>query len=527
MDLKTLSRESKAALQETDPTPRAGPRAQDVPPPRRRWLTRFALPLVIVLAVLAVLGYAMRDVILPAREVSVVRATAVTRSSQPASAADAKTPPAGPTSVVAQAPGWVEPDPYPVYVTALADGVVQRVNVLEGEPVEAGQVLIEMVREDAELSLSQARAELSRREAALSAARTDYNEPIELERAAAVAGAKLAESEAALNRLDAEVAKEQARLAELEAAYDRVRELDQATVSPQAIDAAKYQAQSQRAVVEAIRQRRPELESRVDAARANRKAAERDLELKTELLRQRDEAKASVAAGRVGVEEAELRLKRMTIRSPIDGVVMARLASPGDKLRLGTSGEHTAHPIHLYDPQSLQVRVDVPLADAAAVGVGQDAIIIVDVLPDTEFRGRVTRLVHKADIAKNTVQFKVRIDDPSPLLKPDMLARVKFLGRAVGGNSGRRPVAAGGGDVPVAIRSTAIVQGRAQDPFVWWVSPTHNRIEQRPITLGAELGGGDIEVLVGLNPGDVVVDRPGPSLQAGQRVRVRARLGDQ
>ncbi len=39
----------------------------------------------------------------------------------------------------------------------------------------------------------------------------------------------------------------------------------------------------------------------------------------------------------------------------------------------------------------------------------------------------VTRLVHVADIEKNTVEVKVGIDEPVEQLKPQMLARVRFL----------------------------------------------------------------------------------------------------
>ncbi len=70
----------------------------------------------------------------------------------------------------------------------------------------------------------------------------------------------------------------------------------------------------------------------------------------------------------------------------------------------------------------------MPLADAAKVGVGQKAKIVVDVLPDEEFTGHLSRIVHKADIEKNTLQVKVAIDNPSPQLKPEMLARIKFMG---------------------------------------------------------------------------------------------------
>jgi hypothetical protein len=107
---------------------------------------------------------------------------------------------------------------------------------------------------------------------------------------------------------------------------------------------------------------------------------------------------------------------------------------------------HSNHVVHLYDPAHLQVRVDVPLAEASRVGIGHKARIVVEVLPDRVFQGEVTRIVNEADLQKNTLQVKVRILDPVPELKPEMLARAQFLApapAAEAGRSGVRPGAAG------------------------------------------------------------------------------------
>jgi len=507
MDLQTLSRAA------TDRSPSDDDAAKRIAPPRRRWLTRIGVPSAIVLATAALLGYAASDWVVPATEVQVTRAVALPGRATPPARDEA-------AAVVAQAPGWVEPNPYPIYVSALADGVVERIEVLEGETVQAGQTLVRLIGDDARLALAAARAELARREADLAAARTEFDEPVALVRAAAVSRAKLAEAKADLIRLDAEIAREQARFDEFRAAYDRLASLPRESVSLLQLDTTKHRMESQRAVVRATHQRRPGLEALVDAAEAERVAAERDLELKTQRRRDLDEATAAVDAARTAVAEAELRLRRMTIASPIDGVVMQRLVAPGDKVRLGIDGRHTAHVMHLYDPASLQVRVDVPLADAAAVGLGHRAKVVVDVLPDREFEGVVTRVVHLADIAKNTVQFKVAIENPSPLLKPDMLARAKFFGRAEDvARDDAEASAASSGLIVAVDRSTIVATGDGK-AFVWWVSPANNRIERRTVTVGPTRTDGVIEIHRGLNPGDVVVAQPDSDLVAGQRVRI-------
>lgn len=508
MDLHKLTNQSG------DQPASASP-AWTVPPPKRRWLTRIALPTAIVLATLALILYAARDVIRPATEVNTTRAVAAAVSNPDSLTAATTTPTS--STVVAQAPGWVEPDPYPIYASGLANGVVNTVHVLEGERVKANQLLVELVDDDAKLALASAQADLAKARATLAAAQADLKEPVALQRAEAMSRAQVDAKQAALTRLDAQVGKEQARLDELNAAYDRLTKLSEQSVSQLKVEEAKYRAQSQRAVVKATQQRRPELDAELATAKAEHDAAKRDLELKIQLKRTHDEAVAAHDAAKTRVAQAELRLERMTIKSPIDGVVMARLVGPGSKLMLEMDSPHSAHTIHLYDPASLQVRVDVPLADAAKVGLDQRAEIVVDVLPDRVFIGRVTRLVHQADIAKNTVQFKVAITDPSPLLKPDMLARIKFYSESATPQS-TPTIATTTEGSPVAIRQSAVVE-QDNEPFVWWISPIDQRIEKRSVTLGEARGDASILITRGLNPGDLVIDQPDKTLQQNQRVR--------
>jgi hypothetical protein len=87
----------------------------------------------------------------------------------------------------------------------------------------------------------------------------------------------------------------------------------------------------------------------------------------------------------------------------------------------------TAAVAQLFDPNNLQVRTDVPLADAGKLRVGQQALVQFDSLPGQTVRGRVLRLVQQADIAKNTLQAKVLLENPPLGLVPDMLARVRIF----------------------------------------------------------------------------------------------------
>ena len=83
---------------------RAGPAVR----PRRHVLTRYVLPGLLLAGFLALLAWASRDVVFPARPVTVVPVLATQASVQ-----QEGTP-------LFKAAGWIEPRPTPVRVAALA-----------------------------------------------------------------------------------------------------------------------------------------------------------------------------------------------------------------------------------------------------------------------------------------------------------------------------------------------------------------------------------------------------------------------
>ena len=190
-DLRTLTRSADASE-----------RTAAIPRPRFNFKTRILLPGGIVLALLALMGYAARDSLLPAKAVTVVpvvlkdvgaaagaattstsAATAATVTGATAAVAAAAGSPVGSGGV--QAPGWVEADPFPIAVTALTDGVVREMLALEGQVVKAGDVVVRLIDDDAKLALAKAEAQLAEKQAALEAAQRQWDNPIDATRAVA------------------------------------------------------------------------------------------------------------------------------------------------------------------------------------------------------------------------------------------------------------------------------------------------------------------------------------------------------
>ena len=396
-----------------------------IPAPPKRVLTRYVLPVALVAAAAAALAWTGWRSFLPVPAVEVVpvsvRAAAVTDETAHQGHADTK--PATHEGPPVQAPGWIEPSPFAVMVPALTPGIVKRVAILEGERVEAGQVLVELVDDEQRIALKLAEATL------------------------AEVRAKCREMEDELGR--------KAKLVESGAAS--------------AGEVAR-------------------LRLRIEAMTAAEQAADAERLMK------------------------ELSLNRTQVRAPIAGVVLARLAVPG--MAAGSMQDGKAL-VELYDPTQLQVRADVPLADAGRIAIGDRAEIAVDVMPDRTFRGEVIRVVQQADIAKNTVQAKVRLLDPAPQLKPEMLARVKLFPQVAG-----EATAAASGRSTIWVRAD-LVDATSVSPAVNVVAGLEDgrgTVERRPVTLAGAARDGWIAVTSGLRAGDLVI--AGTSPTPGARIRV-------
>lgn len=451
--------------------------------------------------------------------------------------------PASSSGRAAQAAGWLEADPYLIACTALADGIVAEIAALEGDRVEAGQVVARLIDDDARLALQRAEAQVTLADAGVLAARADlaaaegdWEHPIERDRLVATSNAQLRETEAELAQLPVLVAAERATLDRLGDELARLQEAAASgAVSSIELMIAARQNQAQAASVEALEARGPILTARRDRLAAEVAAATQSAKLRITERRALDTARAKLTSAQAQLardqaarDEAVLRLDRMTIRAPISGFVQRRLKAPGDKAMLGMDDPQSAQLLHLYDPERLQVRVDVPLADAAGIVVGQQCEVLVEVLPDRHFEGQVSRITHEADLQKNTLQVKVQLRDPSPILKPEMLARVKFLAGAAApradsgvSKSFVRPPAGRMLRVP-----EAALHASDAGSVVWVVRDRRaGRGRARPVAL--ELGAranGWVEASGALQPGDLLV-MGDAILTPGQRVRIRRTEG--
>jgi multidrug efflux pump subunit AcrA (membrane-fusion protein) len=508
IDLNQLS------IDRSDPKATAVHRARSP----RRYVARYVVPIGIVVGFAILVAAAMGRRMLPVRDVSVVpvitKQSTSQREGQP----------------LFQAPGWVEPRPTPMKVPALAPGILENLLVVEGQRIEAGEVIANLIPIDAELAVRRQRAKLAIRQgeydravAELDAATLRVEKPVHLEVLLADAESELAASQSDLVRLPHLIRSAEAELTFARESVESKRAAG-AGVSGVIRQRAEADLKDAQARLRELEQRQPSLEERTAALRRKVAALRAQLSLLIEEQGQLAEARAKVETAaalrdeaQVGLEEAELELARTQISAPRGGRVLQLVASPGDRVVGLRSAAESANStiIQMYDPESLQVRVDVRLEDVPLVVPNQQVNIQTAATREL-IRGRVLQPTTSANIQKNTLEVKVALDDPPATITPEMLVTATFLappptGTAATSESTRQMF------VP-----TELILDESAGARVWIVDD-NQQAKKIEVEVGTASPDGLTQIIDGLQPTDKLIAGNTNDLQTGERVRV---IGD-
>ena len=305
-----------------------------------------------------------------------------------------------------------------VNISPELSGRVTAVNADEGATVKAGDVLVEFDRRPVEAQRAQAQAALTAVQATARAAEAGH--------AAAAANLALLQAGPTPQQLalaQTGVDRAQVALDAAQAAYDDLplagRDTAGGIALKNQLDLAKVglenaQAQYDVAAAGARPEQLAAAQAQVDAAQA-----------------QLDAAQAQVAASQAAISVLDLQLSRLTLTSPIDGVVFSRAIEPGEVASPG------ATLLVVGQLASLNITVFVPEDRYGSIRLGQTATVKVDSYPDTTFSGTVTHIADQAEFTPRNMQtvagrkttvfaVKLSIDNPDGKLKPGMPADVAF-----------------------------------------------------------------------------------------------------
>ena len=388
---------------------------------------------------------------------------------------------------IVSASGTIQPK-LSVDISSSVAGRVTRLEVEEGERVTAGQFLLEIDPESV-------RSALTRSEASLRAAQS------------AQEGAEVGVQTAAVS-LD--LARE---------TLERQGELwEQRLISREAYDQAIREVELQQHALEA-----------------------REVEVRTAVQRVRQE--------RALLDSAKYDVTQVTMVSPIDGVVSRRNVETGESVLVGTMSNPDTLLMTIADLSILDAEVNVNEIDVPAVRPGQPARVTIDAFPDYTYDGRVTEVGISALQAGGqqgtAYRVVVTLDEETPGVRAGFActvdittaSRADAIAVPIQATTIREIETDDAGEVVRAVRLTedqldslntagsGIDTTRSLGVFV----VRQDRAEFVPIETGVS-GQRFVEVLVGLNEGDMVITGPfnvarnlgdGDLVQASERSTVQ------
>ena len=221
-------------------------------------------------------------------------------------------------------------------------------------------------------------------------------------------------------------------------------------------------------------------------------------------------SEVQVAEGTVRVREQDL--DDLLVRAPFDGVVVSKDAQPGEMVSpISAGGGFTRTGIAtIVDMDSREIEVDVNEAFINRVKANQQTEAVLDAYPDWTIPSHVINIVPTADRQKATVRVRIGFDELDPRILPDMGVKVSFLDDRVEPTPATRAA--------VRVPSAAVLKDGATS-YVWRI--VDGEVERVAVRTGGERDG-QIELLSGVNAGDVVVAAPAEGLVEGASVRTKS-----
>ena len=141
-------------------------------------------------------------------------------------------------------------------------------------------------------------------------------------------------------------------------------------------------------------------DAELQRARAAVKVSEEKLVLARDGFRRKetDAAKADSDRAAAVLQQAMTIAKEAEIRAPADGIILHRLAEPGQLVNIGQPAITMAFADRLF------VRTFVPEGQLGAVKMGAKARVTVDAFPDVEFGAHITEISPDAEFTPKAVE---------------------------------------------------------------------------------------------------------------------------
>lgn len=272
-------------------------------------------------------------------------------------------------------------------VTVEMGGTIEEMNVQLGEKVTKGQTLLKIKGTDIENSIKSAQA-------AVNSAQAAYND----------SDVSMANTE---NQLESGLTNAKVAYDKAVSGYEETkRQFDNTTQLYEAGAISENDYKQAKANLE-------QTQRSVDQAKASLDAAQKSYDTG---VGNRESAKAAIESAKVGLESALSNRDKLTLQSPVDGVITAKNF---DVNEMATQGQPA---FIISSPDILQIDLSITQADIGKFSEGQTVSVKID---EQVVDGTVNYVPAVADASSSLYKVEVLIDNSEEQFKSGMSAEVE------------------------------------------------------------------------------------------------------
>lgn len=378
-------------------------------------------------------------------------------------------------------------------LSTVLSGRLVAVNVEEGTTVHEGDVVARIQHDDYDVQAKAAAqdVEVARKRRA------------EAQKAHAAAATDLVRLRKDIEALDEAVAQARVEVERADAEVVRNRPLREQRI----VDEARWTA-----ITAAARTAAAALlaaEAKAKAGHASEASWQAEIDRRAAAV---ETAEAEVVRAAEAAKQADILVEKTFVRAPFDGLVVHKDAEVGEVVAAtGAGGNSRGSVATIVDPKTLEVQVELSETRLGTIAAGDVTRIVLDAAPDKAWRGKVRQVWPTADRQKATVEMRIEFVEWPPIVKPEMGARVTFLGKDA-------PAGPAAKTRPKVSRRAVVSRDGKLVVFV----VAGGRVRRVEVVLGAEASG-LVDVERGLEGGESVVLDPSKDLADGAAVATKER----
>jgi len=278
-------------------------------------------------------------------------------------------------------------------------GRIESLSIEEGQTIALGDKIATLASAEYQAQKAQIEAQIDAKKQELSAKTLEYEMAQKtVPQALIKANANLSITQQQQDELSRSIASQQSVSKQDQHDYERMQNLfNQHLIEKRQVEMSALKSQTSQDTLAALLHKKEQLSQAKMIAQSNVKDATSTQDTLLIMKKGIEALASSLQALEASQTQIEAVLSEMNLYSPIDGVVIEKIANLGEVIGSGSIV------VTLLDPQSLYLKIFVDTKENGKLHVGNDAVIFLDAYPDIPIPAKVVRIEQKAEFTPKEV----------------------------------------------------------------------------------------------------------------------------